>query len=111
MKAKTIQTHLNACSKEELVQILLDLVKRNPAVEHFLIAKFYPSEPIAEFDDYKAEVRAEFFPSVGLETAAHQSPFGCCNVLKPSHQPEAGDRFYLLLCRNWGGIYCRLRRH
>jgi hypothetical protein len=66
MKAKTIQTHLNACSKEELVQILLDLAKRNPAVEHFLIAKFYPSEPIAEFDDYKAEVRAEFFPKRGF---------------------------------------------
>jgi hypothetical protein len=33
MKARIIRNHLKACSKEELVQILLDLAKRNPAVE------------------------------------------------------------------------------
>jgi len=66
MKAQTIQTYLKACSKEELVQILLDVAKRNPPVERFLIAKFDPTAPISEFDDYKAEVRAEFFPKRGF---------------------------------------------
>jgi hypothetical protein len=66
MKAPTIQTHLKACSKEELVQMLLDLAKRHPAVEHFLIAKFDPTAPAPDFEDYKAEVRAEFFPKRGF---------------------------------------------
>ena len=66
MKARTIQNHLKACSKEELVQMLLDLANRNPAVERFLIAKFDPTAPVPEFEDYKAEVRTEFFPRRGF---------------------------------------------
>jgi hypothetical protein len=66
MKARTIQNHLKNCSKEELVQMFLELAKRNPAVEHFLISKFDPTEPEPDFDDYKAEVRSEFFPARGV---------------------------------------------
>ena len=66
MKARTIQNHLKACSKEELVQMLLDLARRTPAVERFLIAKFDPTASVPDFEDYKAEVRAEFFPPRGF---------------------------------------------
>lgn len=52
MKALTIQNHLKNCSKEELVRILLDLAKRNPAVERFLISRFDPTTPEPAFDDY-----------------------------------------------------------
>ena len=66
MKARTIQNHLKNCSKEELVQMFLELAKRNPAVEHFLISRFDPTVPESDFDDYKAEVRSEFFPIRGV---------------------------------------------
>jgi hypothetical protein len=66
MKARTIQNHLNACSKAELVQMLLDLAGRHPAVERFLVAKFDPTAPVLDFEDYKAEVRREFFPPRGF---------------------------------------------
>jgi hypothetical protein len=66
MKARTIQNHLKACSKEELVQMLLDMARRNPSVERFLIAKFDPTAPAPDFEGYKAEVRAEFFPTRGF---------------------------------------------
>ncbi len=66
MKTRIIQTHLEACSKEELVQMFLDLTKRNSAVKQFLISKFDPTAPVPDFEDYKAEVRAEFFPRSGF---------------------------------------------
>jgi hypothetical protein len=66
MKARNIQNYLKACSKDELVQMLLDLARRNPAVERFLIARFDPTAPVPDFEDYQAEVRAEFFPKRGF---------------------------------------------
>ena len=46
--------------------MLLDLARRNPAVERFLISKFDPTAPVPGFEDYEAEVRAEFFPPRGF---------------------------------------------
>ena len=46
--------------------MFLDLAKRNPAVERFLISKFDPLAPVPNFADYEAEVRAEFFPARGF---------------------------------------------
>lgn len=66
MKAQTIQNHLKSCSKEELIQMLLDLAGRNSAVERYLISRFDPTTPVPGFEDYEAEVRAEFFPAQGF---------------------------------------------
>jgi hypothetical protein len=66
MNERTIQKHLEACSKDELVQMFLELIKRNPAVERFLSSRFDPTGPEPNFDDYKAEVRSEFFPAKGF---------------------------------------------
>jgi hypothetical protein len=66
MKVRTIQNYLKTCSKEELIQMFLDLAKRNPAVERFLLSKFDPTVPDPGFEDYEAEVRSEFFPTRGL---------------------------------------------
>jgi hypothetical protein len=66
MKTRAIQNHLKGCSNEELVQMLLDLARRNPAVKNFLTAKFDPTAPIPDFEGYKADVRAEFFPTRGF---------------------------------------------
>ena len=66
MKVRTIQNHLENCSKEELVQMLLELAKLNPAAEHFLLSRFDPTTPEPNFDDYKAEVYSEFFPDRGF---------------------------------------------
>jgi hypothetical protein len=66
MKAHTIQNHLKSCSKEKLVQMFLELARRNPAVERFLISKFDPTAPGPDFEEYEAEVRAEFFPTRGF---------------------------------------------
>src|SRR5437762_1975622 len=63
MNARIIQKHLKTCSKEELVQMFLDLARRNPAVERFLISRFDPTAPVPNFEDYEAEVRKEFFPA------------------------------------------------
>lgn len=46
--------------------MLLDLAKRNPVVKAFLIAKFDPTAPVPDFEDYKVEVRTEFFPKRGF---------------------------------------------
>ena len=66
MNTRTIQNYLKTCSKEELVQMFLDLARRNPAVERFLISRFDPTAPVPGFDDYEQEVRAEFFPARGF---------------------------------------------
>ena len=66
MKIQTLQNHLNKISKEELVQMFLELAKQNPAAKHFLISRFDPSIPEPDFDGYKAEVRSEFFPARGF---------------------------------------------
>jgi hypothetical protein len=66
MKFRTIQNQLKNCSKEELVQMFLELAKRNPAAEHFLISRFDPTAPEPDFADYKAQVRSEFFPARGF---------------------------------------------
>lgn len=66
MNARTIQKYLKTCSKEELVQMFLDLARRNPAVERFLISRLDPTAPLTNFEDYEAEVRKEFFPARGF---------------------------------------------
>jgi hypothetical protein len=66
MNARTIQKHLKSCSKEELIQMFLELARRNPAVERFLISRFDPTAPVPNFEDYEAEVRTEFFPARGF---------------------------------------------
>ena len=69
MKSRTIQKHLKTCSKEELVQLFLELARHNPAVERFLISRFDPTAPLPDFEDYEAEVRREFFPARGFGNA------------------------------------------
>ena len=66
MKIQTIQNHLKNCSKEEVVQMFLELDKHNPATKHFLISRFEPTLLEPDFNCYKAEVRSEFFPARGF---------------------------------------------
>ena len=66
MKIRTIQNLLKNCSKEELLQMLLELAKRSPAAEHYLISRLEPTTSEPDFNHYKAEVRSEFFPARGF---------------------------------------------
>ena len=65
MKTRTIQKHLKQCSKEELIQLIIELAKENPNIERHLNAKFNIPTAKRNFDQYKAYVRSEFFPERG----------------------------------------------
>ena len=59
---RELQNHLQNCSKAKLVSLLLQLSKRDPSAKRFLVSKLVPSAAVPNFDQYKAQVRAEFFP-------------------------------------------------
>lgn len=66
MSPRAIQKRLHACSKDELVQIFIELIERNPAVERFLNSRLDPAAREPDLDNYKTEVRSDFFPAKGV---------------------------------------------
>lgn len=62
MKTRIIQKHLRSCSKDELIEMFLELAKDNAAAERFLNSKVGIITSDHNFDEYKAYVRSEFFP-------------------------------------------------
>ena len=62
MKTRTIQKHLRSCSKEELIEMFIELARDNAAVERFLNSKVGITTSDLNFDEYKEYVRSEFLP-------------------------------------------------
>lgn len=64
MKLTDLKKNLNDLSKEELIQLLVEVYKKRKDSKELIESKFDPGLELIALEKYKMQIRDEFFPQV-----------------------------------------------
>ncbi len=66
MKIEDLRAYIEDMSKEELIEDILELAKKNKNVKEYYLDKYYEGYSDFYLNDAKEKVRLEFFPNKGI---------------------------------------------
>jgi hypothetical protein len=102
MKAETLRRHLESSSHKDLVEIVLELAHRNPAVVPLLAARFGEEIPEFNTESHREEVRDEFFPSRGIGGGSSSVAYRALRRLEDEGAPPGALIDFIYRCVETG---------